>query len=103
MQTENTIAIRLRAYDFRLLDRAVKEIRATVLQTGAKVVGPIPMPTCTKKFTVNRGPHVDKKSREQFEMNVHVRLLRVKEWSRATVDALMSLELSSGVDVELQS
>jgi len=103
LQSENTISIRLRAYDFRLLDHAVKEIVGTVEQSGAVVVGPVPLPTCTKKFTVNRSPHIDKKSREQFEMSVHTRLIRVRDWSRSTVDALMSLELSSGVDVELQS
>ena len=103
VQSENTISIRLRAYDFRLLDCAVKEIVATILQSGAKVVGPVPLPTNTKKFTVNRSPHIDKKSREQFEMSVHMRLIRVREWTRSTVDALMSLELSSGVDVALQS
>ncbi len=103
LKTENTIGIRLKSYDFRILDRAVREIVATVMQSGATVVGPIPMPTTKKKYTVNRSPHIDKKSREQFEINVHVRLIRVKSWTRATVDALMSLELSSGVDVELQS
>lgn len=102
-QSETTISIRLRAYDFRLLDRAVKEIVATVQQSGAKVVGPVPLPTNTKKFTVNRSPHIDKKSREQFQIDVHQRLIRVLDWTRSTVDSLMSLELSSGVDVELQS
>ena len=103
IQSDNRISIRLRAYDFKLLDRAVQEIIATVVQSGAQVVGPIPLPTNTKKFTVNRSPHIDKKSREQFKMGVHVRLIRVVNWTRTTVDALMSLELSSGVDVELQS
>ena len=103
LKEDSTIGIRLKAYDFRILDRTVREIIATVLQSGAKVEGPIPMPTTKKKYTVNRSPHIDKKSREQFEMNIHVRLIRVKSWTRATVDALMSLELSSGVDVELQS
>ena len=103
LNTEKTIGIRLKSYDFRILDKAVREIVATVTQSGAAVVGPIPLPTSKKKYTVNRSPHIDKKSREQFEIKVHVRMIRVKSWTKATVDALMSLELSSGVDVELQS
>lgn len=96
------IRIRLKAYDHRLLDQSVKEIVNTGKRTGAKVRGPIPLPTNIKKFTVLRSPHIDKKSREQFEIRTHVRLIDIEEWSPQTVDALMKLDLSAGVDVEIK-
>ena len=96
------IRIRLRAYDHRLLDQAALEIVDTAKRTGAKVAGPIPLPTKIQKFCVLRSPHVDKKSREQFEIRTHKRLLDIIEPTSQTVDALMKLELSAGVDVEIK-
>ena len=96
------IRIRLKAYDHRLLDQSVVEIVDTAKRTGAKVVGPIPLPTVTNKYCVLRSPHVDKKSREQFEMRTHKRLLDIHEPTEQTVDALMKLDLSAGVDVEIK-
>lgn len=96
------IRIKLKAYDYRLLDQSVKEIVNTARRTGAQVRGPIPMPTKIQRYTVNRSPHVDKKSREQFEMRTHKRLVDIVEWLPQTVDALMKLELASGVDVEIK-
>jgi small subunit ribosomal protein S10 len=96
------IRIRLKAYDHRLLDQSVKEIVETVKRTGGRVVGPIPLPTRIERFTVNRSPHVDKKSREQFEMRTHKRLLDILEPTAQTLDALMKLDLSAGVDVEIK-
>jgi len=96
------IRIRLKAYDHRLLDQSVEEIVDTAKRTGAKVVGPIPLPTAINKFCVLRSPHVDKKSREQFEMRTHKRLLDILEPTEQTVDALMKLDLSAGVDVEIK-
>jgi len=96
------IRIRLKAYDHRLLDQSVGEIVDTAKRTGAKVVGPIPLPTVINKFCVLRSPHVDKKSREQFEMRTHKRLLDILEPTEQTVDALMKLDLSAGVDVEIK-
>ena len=96
------IRIRLRAYDHRLLDQAALEIVDTAKRTGAKVAGPIPLPTKIQKFCVLRSPHVDKKSREQFEIRTHKRLLDIVEPTSQTVDALMKLELSAGVDVEIK-
>ena len=100
--TNQKIRIRLKAYDHRLLDQSVAEIVETARRTGAKVVGPIPLPTKINKFTVLRGPHVDKKSREQFEMRTHKRLLDMLEPTQQTIDALMRLDLSAGVDVEIK-
>lgn len=97
-----TIRIRLRAYDHRMLDQSAHEIVDTARRTGALVKGPIPLPTHIGKFTVNRSPHIDKKSREQFEIRTHKRLLDIVDWTPQTVDALMKLELSSGVDVEIK-
>ncbi len=97
-----TIRIRLRAYDHRMLDQSAHEIVDTARRTGALVKGPIPLPTHIGKFTVNRSPHIDKKSREQFEIRTHKRLLDIVDWTPQTVDALMRLELSSGVDVEIK-
>lgn len=97
------IRIRLKAYDCRLLDKSTKEIVATVLRTGSKLSGPIPLPTIRSIYTVLRSPHVDKKSREQFEMLTHKRLLDILEPTMDTVSALMKLNLPAGVDVEIKS
>ena len=97
------IRIRLKAYDYKLLDQSAGEIVETAKRTGAKVVGPIPQPTRINKFTVLRSPHVDKKSREQFEIRTHKRLLDILEPTQQTLDALMKLDLSAGVDVEIKS
>ena len=99
----NKIRIRLKAYDYKLLDQSASEIVETAKRTGAKVAGPIPLPTRINKFTVLRSPHVDKKSREQFEIRTHKRLLDILEPTQATLDALMKLDLSAGVDVEIKS
>jgi small subunit ribosomal protein S10 len=97
------IRIRLKAYDYRNLDTSTGEIVDTARRTGARVVGPIPLPTHIARYTVNRGPHVDKKSREQFEIRTHKRLLDIFEPTSQTVDALMKLELPAGVDVEIKA
>ncbi len=96
------IRINLKAYDHRLLDQSVKEIVETAKRTGAKISGPVPLPTNIHKVTVLRGPHVDKKSREQFEIRTHKRLIDILEPTSQTVDALMKLDLSAGVDVEIK-
>ena len=96
------IRIRLKAFDHRLIDVSTKEIVDTAKRTGAQVKGPIPLPTSLNRFTVLRGPHVDKKSREQFEMRTHKRVLDIIEPTPQTVDALMKLDLASGVDVEIK-
>ena len=96
------IRIRMKAYDFQLLDQSAREIVDTALRTGARVAGPIPLPTSINKWTVNRGPHIDKKSREQFEVRTHKRLIDILEPTPQTVDALMKLELAAGVDVEIK-
>jgi len=96
------IRIRLKAFDHRVLDQASSEIAGTAKRTGAMVHGPIPLPTRIEKFTVLRGPHIDKKSREQFEMRTHKRLLDIVDPTPATVDALMKLDLAAGVDVEIK-
>jgi small subunit ribosomal protein S10 len=96
------IRIRLKAYDHRILDQSVGEIVETAKRTGARVAGPIPLPTILNKFTVLRSPHVDKKSREQFEIRTHKRLLDILEPTPETIDALMKLDLSAGVDVEIK-
>ena len=97
------IRIRLKAYDSKLLDQSAGEIVETAKRTGAKVVGPIPLPTRINKFTVLRSPHVDKKSREQFEIRTHKRLIDIFEPTPQTVDALMKLDLPAGVDVEIKA
>ncbi len=97
------IRIRMKAYDFKLLDQSAGEIVDTAVRTGARVAGPIPLPTTINKYTVLRGPHVDKKSREQFEIRTHKRLLDIFEPTTQTVDALMKLELPAGVDVEIKA
>jgi small subunit ribosomal protein S10 len=97
------IRIRLKAYDHRLLDQSASEIVDTAKRTGASVAGPVPLPTKINKFTVLRSPHVDKKSREQFEIRTHKRLLDILEPTQQTLDALMKLDLSAGVDVEIKT
>ncbi|MFQ5669399.1 MAG: 30S ribosomal protein S10 [Acidobacteriota bacterium] len=97
------IRIRLRAYDFRILDQSTTEIVDTARRTGARVVGPVPLPTVINRWTVLRSPHVDKKSREQFEMRTHKRVLDILEPTPETVDALMKLDLPAGVDVEIKA
>ncbi len=96
------IRIRLKAYDHRVLDQSTREIVNTANRTGATVRGPIPLPTRIEKFTVNRSPHIDKKSREQFEIRTHKRLLDIVDPTPQTVDALMKLDLAAGVDVEIK-
>ncbi len=96
------LRIKLRAYDYKLLDNSVNEIIQTAKDTGARIAGPIPLPTEINKFTVLRGPHKDKKSREQFEMRTHKRLVDIIDPTQQTIDSLMKLDLSSGVDVEIK-
>ncbi len=96
------IRIRLKAFDHRVLDQSTSEIVGTAKRTGAQVRGPIPLPTRIEKFTVLRGPHIDKKSREQFEIRTHKRLLDIVDPTPQTVDALMKLDLAAGVDVEIK-
>lgn len=96
------IRIKLKAFDSRLLDTAVSSILDTVKRTGADVAGPIPLPTSINRFTVLRSPHIDKKSREQFEIRTHKRLLDILEPNQQTVDSLMKLDLAAGVDVEIK-
>jgi small subunit ribosomal protein S10 len=102
MLESQNIRIRLKAFDHRILDQAAGEIANTAKRTGASVRGPIPMPTRIEKYTVLRGPHIDKKSREQFETRTHKRLLDIVEPTPQTVDALMKLDLAAGVDVEIK-
>ena len=102
MQSQK-IRIRLKAFDHRLLDQSTREIVETARRTGARVAGPIPLPTRINRYTVLRSPHVDKKSREQFEIRTHKRLLDIIEPTQHTLDALMKLDLSAGVDVEIKS
>ena len=99
---QTKIRIRLKAYDSKVLDQSAGEIVETAKRTGAKVAGPIPLPTRINKFTVLRSPHVDKKSREQFEIRTHKRLLDIVDPTPQTVDALMKLDLAAGVDVEIK-
>src|ERR1700727_374773 len=101
MDSQN-IRIRLRAYDHRVLDQSTSEIVNTAKRTGARVRGPIPLPTKIEKYTVLRSPHIDKKSREQFEIRTHKRVLDIVDPTPQTVDALMKLDLSAGVDVEIK-
>ena len=96
------IRIRLRAYDNKLLDISANDIINTAKRTGAKVRGPIPLPTRMEKFTVNKSPHVDKKSRDQFEIRTHKRLIDIIDPTPQTVDALMKLDLSAGVEVDIK-
>ena len=103
MASATTIRIRLRAFDHQLLDKSANDIVETAKRTGARVAGPIPLPTKINKYCVLRSPHVDKKSREQFEIRTHKRLLDILEPTQQTLDALMKLDLSAGVDVEIKS
>ncbi len=96
------IRIRLKAYDHKLLDKSAAEIVERVRETQAEVRGPIPLPTRINKFTVLRSPHVDKKSREQFEIRTHQRLIDIIHPKQTTIDALMRLDLSAGVNVEIK-
>jgi small subunit ribosomal protein S10 len=100
---DQRIRIRLKGFDYRVLDQSVVEIVETVKRTGAKISGPSPLPTVINKFTVLRSPHVDKKSREQFEIRTHKRLIDILEPTQDTMDALMKLNLSAGVDVEIKT
>lgn len=102
MDTER-IRIRLKAYDYKLLDQSTTEIVDTARRTGASIAGPIPLPTAITKYCVLRSPHVDKKSREQFEIRTHKRLIDILEPTQQTIDSLMKLDLSAGVDVEIKS
>ena len=102
MIANQKIQIRLKAYDNKLLDQSAVEIVETARATGARVAGPIPLPTVINKYCVLRSPHVDKKSREQFEIRTHKRLLDILEPTQQTVDALMKLDLAAGVDVEIK-
>jgi small subunit ribosomal protein S10 len=102
MIANQKIRIRLKGYDHKLLDQSAVEIVDTARTTGARVAGPIPLPTRKNKFCVLRSPHVDKKSREQFEIRTHKRLLDILEPTQQTVDALMKLDLAAGVDVEIK-
>ncbi len=97
------IRIRLKAYDSRVLDQSTGEIVSTARRTGAQIVGPIPLPTVKNKYTVLRSVHTDKRSREQFEIRTHKRLLDILEPTQDTVDALMRLDLPAGVDVEIKA
>ena len=97
------IRIRLKAYDNKLLDQSAREIVETAKRTRANVAGPIPLPTKINRFTVLRGPFIDKKSREQFEIRTHKRLHDILDPTQETLDALMKLDLSAGVDVEIKS
>jgi len=101
MEQQN-IRIRLKAFDHRVLDQSTSEIVHTAKRTGAQVRGPIPLPTRIQRYTVLRSPHVNKKSREQFEIRTHKRLLDIIDPTPQTVDALMKLDLASGVDVEIK-
>ena len=101
MMSQN-IRIRLKAYDHRVLDVSASEILNTAKRTGARVRGPIPLPTKIERYTVLRSPHIDKKSREQFEMRTHRRLLDIVDPTPETVDAVMKLDLAAGVDVEIK-
>ena len=102
MAVRERIRIRLKAYDHRVLDTSTGEIVSTAKRTGAQVAGPIPLPTLRNRYTVLRSPHVDKKSREQFEIRTHKRLVDILDPSSKTVDALMRLSLAAGVDIEIK-
>ena len=96
------IRIRLQSFDHRLLDQSVKDIVTKAKRTGARISGPVPLPTAIHRYCVLRSPHVDKKSREQFEMRVHKRLIELNSTTQKTVDELMKLDLPAGVDVEIK-
>jgi len=96
------VRIKLKAFDHKLLDQSTSEIVGTVQRTGGRIAGPIPLPTKIEKYCVLRSPHVDKRSQEQFEIRTHNRLLDILEPTQQTIDALMKLEISSGVNVEIK-
>ncbi|MCS7279624.1 MAG: 30S ribosomal protein S10 [Thermodesulfobacteriaceae bacterium] len=96
------IRIKLKSFDHRILDKSVIDIVNTVKETGAKVVGPIPLPTKISRWTILRSPHIDKNSREQFEIRIHKRLVEILEPTQQTIDALTQLELPAGVEVEIK-
>ncbi len=102
METQN-IRIRLKAFDHRVLDQATGDIADTARRTGALIRGPIPLPTRIEKFTVNRSPHIDKKSREQFEIRTHKRLIDIMQPTAKTIDALNRLSLPAGVDIKIKA
>ncbi len=102
MITNQKIRIRLRAYDHEVLDRSTQEIVSTAKRTGARVSGPVPLPRRINRYTVNRSPHIDKKSREQFEIRTHKRLIDIVDPTPQTIDALGKLDLASGVDVQIE-
>jgi len=97
-----TIKIKLKAFDHLLLDKATREIAATIKKSGAQLAGPIPLPTDIEKYTVNRSPHIDKESREQFELRFRKRLIIIHYSTPQTVNALMKIDLPSGVDVQIK-
>jgi small subunit ribosomal protein S10 len=99
---EQRIRIKLKAFEHKVLDKAVRDIVNTALRNGARVVGPVPLPRRIEKFVVTRSPHVDKNSREQFEIRTHKRLIDIFEYTNPTIEALTKLELSAGVDVEIK-
>jgi len=98
-----SIRIKLKSYDYRILDKSCLEIVEVAKKTGASISGPVPLPTKRKLYTVNRSPHVDKKSREQFELCIHSRLIDIKEATPETIEALTRLDLPAGVEVEIKS
>ncbi len=102
MMKKQRIRLTLKSYDHQLLDKAVKQIVLTVRRTGSQIMGPVPMPNKKRCFTVLKSPHVDKKAREQFELTSHRRILDIVQPSDQTMDALMKLNISSGVDVEIK-
>jgi small subunit ribosomal protein S10 len=102
VKVDQRIRIRLRGFDYRVLDQSVAEIVETVRRSGAKIVGPIPLPTRIEKFTVQRATHADKKAREQFEIRTHKRLMDIMDATPETMDSLMKLNLAAGVDVEIK-
>ena len=103
MAREHRIRIRLKAYDHEVVDESARKIAETVVRTQAKVKGPVPLPTAKHRYTVIRGPHIDKDSREHFEMRIHKRLLDILEPTPKTVDSLMRLDLPAGVEVEIKT
>lgn len=102
MKAKQKIRLILKSYDHRLLDEAVKRLVATVMRTGSQLVGPVPLPNHERRFTVLKSPHVDKKSRDQYAIVTHSRLLEIKDPLEQTMDALMKLNISAGVDVEIK-
>ena len=100
--TKGRIRVRLKSYDSRVIDQTAEEIVDTAIRTGAKIAGPVPLPTEKKRFCVIRGPHIDKDSREHFEMRIHKRLIDIFEPTPKTMDSLMHLDLPAGVDIEIK-